>query len=333
MGVAIRSLLDGCIENPGWENILGTAAIDAYNALYQFLTGIRQPNGDPLMDNEGRITSHLNGLLFRSANLIEKNITPIYIFDGKPPEFKRKTLDERNKIREHAKEEWTKAKEEGDDITAYKHAMASTKVDTYIINTSKELLTALGIPWIQAPGEGEAQASFMTQNGDATFAVSQDYDSLLFGCETLVRNITISGKRKVHGKIISLYPERISLRNVLPALDITREELIQIALLVGTDYNSGVMGIGPKKAIKIVKNGNFEDKIAESENSAEPKVLINYFLHPDITTEYSIKKTEINRDDVYDLLCNRHGFSYERIEAGLDKIDTKKCQTTLGSWF
>ncbi|HJJ36502.1 MAG TPA: flap endonuclease-1 [Methanocorpusculum sp.] len=333
MGVAIRSLLDGCIENPGWDNLQGTAAIDAYNALYQFLSGIRQADGEPLMDEEGRVTSHLNGLLFRSANLIEKNITPIYIFDGKPPEFKRKTLEERNQAREHAKEEWEKAVATGDEESARKYAMASTKVDTYVINTAKELLTALGIAWIQAPGEGEAQASFMAQKGDVSFAVSQDYDSLLFGCDTLVRNVTISGRRKIHGRVISVFPERISLNQVLSSLEITREQLIQIALLIGTDYNSGVNGIGPKKAIKIVKEGNFEDKIVDAENAAEPKYLINYFLHPDVTEDYTISKGSIDRDKVYELLCERHGFTRDRVEAGLDKIDAKKGQATLDSWF
>ncbi len=333
MGVAIRSLLEGCIENPGWDNMRGMAAIDAYNALYQFLSGIRQADGEPLVDDEGRVTSHLNGLLFRSANLIEKNITPIYIFDGKPPKFKRKTLDERSLVREHAKGEWTKAVAAGDEESARKYAMASTKVNTYVINTAKDLLTALGICWIQAPGEGEAQASFMTQKGDVNFAVSQDYDSLLFGCETLVRNITISGKRKIHSRVITVVPERIYLNQVLQTLDITQEQLVEVALLVGTDYNSGVDGIGPKKAIKVVKEGNFEDRIAEAENAADPKFLINYFLHPDVTEEYTITKDAANRDKVYELLCEQHGFTRERIEAGLDKIDAKKGQATLDSWF
>ncbi|MDO5846411.1 MAG: flap endonuclease-1, partial [Methanocorpusculum sp.] len=255
MGVALRALLDGCIESPGWDGIGGTAAIDAYNALYQFLSGIRQADGAPLMDTEGRITSHLSGLLFRTANLVEKNITPVYVFDGKPPAFKEKTLAERKVVREHAKDAWERAVKEGDEESARKYAMASSRVDAYITDSSKELLSALGIAWIQAPEEGEAQSSYMAQKGDVTYAVSQDYDSLLFGCPTLVRNVTISGKRRVRGKVISVYPERMSCEEVCAVLGLTREELIQTALLIGTDYNFGVSGVGPKTALKIVRAG------------------------------------------------------------------------------
>ena len=333
MGVAVRAILDGCIEKPGWESLNGTAAIDAYNALYQFLSGIRQADGSPLMDDDGRITSHLSGLLFRSANLIEKNITPVYVFDGKPPSFKEKTLEERSAVREQAKENWARAVADGDDESARKYAMASSKVDAYVKDSAKELLTALGIAWIQAPGEGEAQSAYMTQKGDVDFAVSQDYDSLLFGCETLLRNITISGKRRIRGKVYSVFPERIYLSQTLSSLNLTREELIQTALLIGTDYNSGVLGVGPKTAVKIVRAGNFEERIQEAENAAEPKELIQYFLHPEVSDEYRIEKHSPDRDRVIEILCEEHGFLRERVEAGLEKISAKKGQATLDSWF
>lgn len=333
MGVAIRALLDGCIENPGWDNIGGVAAIDAYNALYQFLSGIRQNDGAPLMDDEGRITSHLSGLLFRTANLVEKNITPVYVFDGKPPEFKVKTLEKRRLVRENAAAEYERALKVGDTESARKHALASSKVDSYVRDSAKELLTALGIAWIQAPAEGEAQSAFMTQNGDVTYAVSQDYDSLLFGCDTLVRNVTVSGKRRIHGKVISVYPERLSLADTLSKLELSREELVQAALLIGTDYNSGVMGVGPKTALKIVRAGNFDERIEEAENAASPKTLISYFLKPEVTTDYSIVSRSANRDRVMEILCEEHGFSRERVDAGLERLGAKKGQATLDAWF
>lgn len=333
MGVGLRPLLDGCIESPGWECLGGTAAIDAYNALYQFLSGIRQADGAPLMDDEGRITSHLSGLLFRTANLVEKNITPVYVFDGKPPAFKARTLAERKLVRDHAKEEWDRAVEEGDTESARKFAMASSRVDAYITESSKELLSALGIAWIQAPEEGEAQSSFMALNGDVTYAVSQDYDSLLFGCPTLVRNVTISGKRRVRGKVIPVNPERMSCDEVCRTLGITREELIKIALLMGTDYNSGVYGVGPKNALKIVRAGEFDAYISQADNAAEPAELIEYFLHPAVTQDYTITHASANRDKVMELLCEGHGFSPERVDAGLERLGAKKGQATLDSWF
>ena len=245
MGVALRPLLAEYKETPGWEGLGGVAAVDAFNALYQFLSGIRQADGAPLMDGEGRITSHLSGLLFRNANLIEKNITPVYVFDGKPPAFKSSTLAKRREVREHAADSWEKALKEGDEESARKYAMASSKVDAFVIDSAKELLSALGIAWVQAPEEGEAQSSYMAQQRDVTYAVSQDYDSLLFGAPELVRNITVSGKKRFRGKVLSVYPERLNLEAVLTGLSLTREELVQTALLIGTDYNSGVPGVGP----------------------------------------------------------------------------------------
>lgn len=333
MGVALRPLLAEYKESPGWDGLGGIAAVDAFNALYQFLSGIRQADGAPLMDGQGRITSHLSGLLFRNANLIEKNITPIYVFDGKPPVFKASTLSKRREVRENAADAWEKALKEGDEESARKYAMASSKIDAFIIDSSKELLSALGIAWIQAPEEGEAQSSFMTKNGDVTYAVSQDYDSLLFGATNLVRNITVSGKKRIRGKVLSVYPERLRLEEVLAGLSVTQEELIQIALLIGTDYNSGVPGVGPKTAVKIVREGMFYDRIGESENAAEPDQLIGYFMDPPVERSYNIESRSPDPDRVIDLLCGEHGFTQERVEAGLERLGAKKGQATLDSWF
>ncbi|MDO5845014.1 MAG: flap structure-specific endonuclease, partial [Methanocorpusculum sp.] len=228
---------------------------------------------------------------------------------------------------------YDRAMKEGDEESARKYAMASSKVDKYITESSKELLSALGIPWIQAPEEGEAQSAFMVNEGDVTYAVSQDYDSLLFGTSNLVRNVTVSGKRKIRGRIVTVVPERLMLGDVLSGLEITREELIQTALLIGTDYNSGVKGIGPKTAIKVVKDGNFFERIEESENSAEPETLINYFLNPPVNDSYTIENRSSDRDKVIEILCEQHGFTKERVESGLEKLGSKKGQATLDSWF
>jgi flap endonuclease-1 len=332
MGVALRPLIADYKESPEWNQLSGTAAIDAYNALYQFLSGIRQPDGTPLMDDEGNITSHLSGLLFRSANFVEKNITPVYVFDGKPPTFKEKTLAERRVIRENAKKSWKRSIKEGEEKTARKYAMASSKVDAFIIDSSKKLLIALGIPWIQAPEEGEAQSAYMTAAGDVTYTVSQDYDSLLFGATKLLRNLTISGKHRVYGKYVPIYPERLTLRRVLNGLEMTQVELIATALLIGTDYNSGVAGVGPKTAVKIVREGKFSERIIESENTADPEELIHYFLNPPVEKNYSIAKKTPMREKVFEILCEQHNFSKDRVSAGLERISANS-QMTLDSWF
>lgn len=333
MGVALRPLIADYKVSLAWEQLGGTAAIDAYNALYQFLSGIRQPDGTPLMDDEGRITSHLSGLLFRTANLVEKNITPVYVFDGKPPAFKEATLAERRVIRENAKDSWERAVKKGDEDAARKYAMASSKVDAFITDSSKELLTALGIPWIQAPEEGEAQSAYMAAAGDVTYAVSQDYDSLLFGTPKLLRNLTVSGKRRMHGKYVPVYPERLILEEVQSGLEMTQVELISSALLIGTDYNSGVKGVGPKTAVKIVREGKFAERITESENAADPEELIRYFLDPPVEKNYTIAKKAPVQEKVFEILCEQHGFTEDRVSAGLARLGAKKGQATLDSWF
>ncbi|MDR3101864.1 MAG: flap endonuclease-1 [Methanocalculaceae archaeon] len=333
MGVALRPLLADYKTSLSWDELGGIAAIDAYNALYQFLSGIRQPDGTPLMDGAGRITSHLSGILFRTANLVEKNITPVYVFDGKPPVFKEATLAARWVVRENAKESWDRSIKEGDVDAARKYAMASSRVDAFVKDSSKEILTAMGIPWIQAPEEGEAQSAYMAVAGDVTYAVSQDYDSLLFGTPKLLRNLTISGKRRIHGKYVLTHPELLVLDEVLSGQEMTRIELIAAALLIGTDYNSGVKGVGPKTAVKLVHEGKFAERIVESENAADPEELIRYFLNPPVEKNYTIVKRAPMQEKVFEILCEEHGFSEERVSAGLARLGAKKGQLTLDSWF
>jgi flap endonuclease-1 len=333
VGVALRQLIVDYKESPAWDQLGGTVAIDAYNALYQFLSSIRQPDGSPLMDDEGRITSHLSGLLFRTANLVEKNISPVYVFDGMPPVFKEVTLAERRVIRRNAKDLWELSLKKGDEKTARKYAMSSSKVDAFIADSSKELLTALGIPWVQAPEEGEAQSAYMAAAGDVTYTVSQDYDSLLFGAPRLLRNLTVSGKRRMYGKYISIHPERLFLEEILTGLEMTLVELIAVALLIGTDYNSGVMGVGPKTAVKIVREGKFAECIAESESIIEPEELIRYFLDPPVENDYTIIKKEPMREKVLEILCEQHGFSEERVLVGLERLCVINGQSTFESWF
>ncbi len=119
-------------------------AIDAYNTLYQFLSIIRQRDGTPLIDSHGEVTSHLSGFLYRTTNLIEEGIKPVFVFDGTPPEFKNKTIEERKKIRANAQEKWDEAKARGEDKEAFKHAQASSRIKGNMIEDAKLLLEIYG---------------------------------------------------------------------------------------------------------------------------------------------------------------------------------------------
>jgi len=333
MGVALRDIIADYKIPVTWEGLAGVAAIDANNALYQFLTIIRQPDGTPLMDQHGRVTSHLSGILFRTANFLAKGIKPVFVFDGQPAVLKQETIDGRRKIRDKAGEKWKEALERGDEAEAYKQARSSTRVDATIIGTSKELLRLMGIPVVQAPGEGEAQAAYMVLKGDARYAVSQDYDTLLFGTPTLVRNLTVSGKRKIRGRTITVNPERIVLTEVLGGLQISREQLIEIGILVGTDFNAGVHGVGPKTGLKLVQKGEFEAKIKENIPDFDPAPVIDLFLHPPVTNDYSLSWGHPDSEGIKKMLCDGYDFAEERVEKALEGFAVKAGQKTLESWF
>lgn len=241
-------------------------AIDAYNTLYQFLSIIRQRDGTPLKDSKGNITSHLSGILYRMTSLMEEGIKPVFVFDGKPSHLKDRTIEKRTADRENAKIKWEEAKEKGLAEEAYMYAQASSKVTRKIADDSRKLLLAMGIPWVDAPSEGEAQAAHMVTTGNANYVASQDYDSLLFGAPAVVRNLTITGKRKLPKKniFVDVKPEIMTLEENLTELGIDRSQLLDIALCVGTDYNAGLEKIGPKKALKLVKEYSSIEKVLQA---------------------------------------------------------------------
>jgi len=333
MGVALRDIIAEYKTPVSWESLPGIAAVDANNTLYQFLTTIRQPDGTPLMDRKGRVASHLSGILFRVSNFMEKGIKPVFVFDGKPTVLKQATVDERRKIRDTAEVKWKEAVDRGDEAEAYKQARSATRVDNTIIETSKELLRLMGLPTVQAPGEGEAQASHMVAKGDARYVVSQDYDTLLFGAPNLVRNLTVSGKRKIRGRQITVNPERILLEDVLAGLKLTREQLIEIGILIGTDFNPGVEGVGAKTGLKIVQRGEFAAKLAEKLPEFDPTPVREIFLHPEVTDGYTLEWNHPDIPGIKKMLCEGYDFSEERVEKAMENFCVKAGQRTLESWF
>jgi len=303
-------------------------AIDAYNVLHQFLSIIRQRDGTPLKDSKGKITSHLSGLFYRTANLIDAKIKPVYVFDGKPHLLKARTIQHRRERKEKAEKEWKDALEKGDLEKARSKAQQTSRVTDEIIQQSIELLDALGIPHIQAPSEGEAQASYMVKRGDAYAVGSQDFDCLLFGSPILIRNLTSSGRRKLPNKkaYVKVTPEMIRLKPLLRSLEIGQKQLVDMAILIGTDYNEGVKGYGSKKSLKLIKKaGNVENALATVGSSNPPtlqeiKEIREIFLHPDVTDEYSLQWSKPNDEAVVKILCDRHQFSKDRVEPFLEKF-------------
>jgi flap endonuclease-1 len=343
LGVNLRDLVPKTavkLEDLGGKSI----AIDAYNALYQFLAIIRQPDGTPLMDNAGRVTSHLSGLLYRTSNLVEMGIKPIYVFDGTPPALKEVEIKRRAKVKEEAAVRYESALKEGKMEEARVYAQATSRLKDYMADDSKKLLDLMGIPWVQAPSEGEAQAAHMVKRGHADYCASQDYDSLLFGAPKLIRNVTISGRRRLPSKnvFVEVIPEIVQLDHVLKECGITYEQLIDVGILIGTDFNpDGIEGLGPKTALKLIKeHGTLEETLPFVKNAqfpAEPQRIREIFLKPAITDDYKVEWKEPDVEGLVSFIVKERDFSEDRVRKTLERMQagTKKLKgkTTLEHWF
>ncbi|KKM83572.1 hypothetical protein LCGC14_1308030 [marine sediment metagenome] len=348
MGVKINELAKEVKRTITFENIFKKEiAIDAFNTIYQFLAIIRQRDGTSLKDFQGNVTSHLSGLFYRSINFLEHNIKPIYVFDGTPSELKLETIRERRKIKEVAKKKMVKAQEAEDFREARKFAQMTSKLDSGMITESKKLIEYMGIPIVQASSEGEAQSAYLVEVGDAWACASQDYDTLLFGGERLIRNFAISRSKKVKDTTVTLDIEYISLSKFLNNLGITRGQLIEMGILIGTDFFPGVKGIGQKTALNLIKKHKTIENILKNKVKIGRKEILvdlevvdqvkNIFLNPEIKKDYKIKKhKKIDFEKLEELLIEEHNFSRRRVENALErlrKINSSKTQVSLDDFF
>lgn len=295
-------------------------AVDASNYLYQFLALIRTKNGTPLKDSHGNVTSHLAGLMFRSTRLIcGFNIDLIFVFDGKPPSLKQETIRKRREQRKQAVDDWQKALQKEDYAKAFSKAIMTSRLSRSMIDDAKKLLTFLGIPFVEAPSEAEAQIAFMARRGDVWAANSKDYDTLLFGTPRLLRFLTISGQEHLPSKGTSrpIEPELITSTELLGHHQITREQLVDLAILVGTDFNKGVKGVGPKTALKLIQKHGKIEKLPIAILSKIPsqyQEVREIFLNPPTTSDYSLTYGPFQEKKLFSFLCDERGFSQERVE-------------------
>jgi len=342
VGVQLREIVEA--KKIDLKDLAGRIiAFDGHNVLYQFISIIRGRYGEPLRDREGRITSHLNGLIYRNSNLIEAGIRVAYVFDGRPPLLKAETLERRMESRREARERYERAVREGRYEAARRYAQQAAVTTTTIVDEAKKLLTLMGIPWIQAPSEGEAQSAYMALKGDVWAVASQDFDSLLFGAPRLIRNLSITGRRKLPRKklYIKIEPELIELEAMLQHLGITREQLIDIGILVGTDYNpGGVKSIGPKRALKLIReHGSLEEalKHIEAEFPISPEAIKRLFLDPEVTDDYRLEWRPPDVEGIVEFLCDEHDFNEERVRKAIRKMERgykrSRETTTLERWF
>ncbi len=326
MGVNLSDLTEP--KSMEMEDLRGKkVAIDTYNIVYQFMSAIRQPDGYPLCDSKGRTTSHLTGLLHRTASLIEAGIEPVFVFDGKPHPLKQATLDGRKERREKAEQEWKDAVERGDMKTAHTKAQQTSRMTDEVKESAKELIRYMGLPIVDAPSDGEQEAAYICRRKDVWATASQDFDSLLFGTPVLLRNLTMTGRRKVPGKDIyrEIKTEVIDSEEFLRNLGISREQLVDMCILMGTDFNTGIKGIGPKKALKLVRdNGDLESVLRKiGEDIPDYQEIRGIFLDYEGSDDYSVEHGPLDRQAVVDMLTS-YDFSADRVNSALDRIESAR---------
>jgi flap endonuclease-1 len=318
-------------------------AVDAFNTIHQFLATIRGSTGELLANSHGEITSHLSGLFYRNINLLAEGIKLVYVFDGVSSPLKTNEIQRRHQIKEIATEKYEKALVQGKLEEARKYSQATSVLTNNMIEESKRLLSLLGIPTIQAPSEGEATAANLTNTDLVQICASQDYDSILFGARRLVRNITISGKRKVPNRnaYIDVPLEIFHLEDILNQTKLTNEQLVDVGILIGTDYNiGGIPGIGPKTALKLIqKYSKLEniDQLQEPLSNVPYEEIRELFLKPKIAnvTSNDINFEPVDYDKLVEFLCTEKNFSSDRVNSALQKVQNsdKNKNQSLEKWF
>ena len=227
-----------------------------------------------------------------------------------------------------AKEQYDSAAEKEDLELMKKYAARTSRLTSDMIEEAKKLLDALGVPHVTAPAEGEAQAAYMAKKGDCYAVASQDADCLLFQSPLLIRNLSITGKKKMTGKISyqNVNPQAISLQENLKHLGLNQSQLISLAMLVGTDYNNtGIKGIGPKNALKLVKQHPKPKELFDAVKWHEQfevswQEVYDLIQNMPVSDDYEIKFKDANREETFKLLVDKHQFAQERVEKAITDL-------------
>jgi flap endonuclease-1 len=313
VGLPLREIV--AAQEIPWEALAGRVlAVDGYNAVYQFLATLRQKDGQPFCDAQGRITSHLMGVFYRTTSLLREGVLPVWVFDGRPPERKAGTIRRRIAAKERAESEWQQALAAGDLPTARRKAAQTSRLTRPMVDELTGLLHALGVPTVMAPGEGEAQAAALAARGTTWGTASEDYDSLLFGTPRLIRGLAARNRGGTAPEA-----QLIDRAELLSTLGIDGEELILLGLLIGTDFNEGARGYGPKKSLKLVQEHlGFEKSLERAGlDPTEANEVAEIFRHPNVAEIDLPPFGPVDEEAVRRLLVEEHGFSEERVRAAV----------------
>lgn len=295
--------------------------------LYQFLIAVRQAEGQQLTNDDGETTSHLLGMFYRTIRLVENSIKPVYVFDGKPPVLKGGELEKRLLRREEAIKQRENLKDEGtvEDIVRYEKRMV--RVTREQNDEAKKLLELMGIPYVNAPCEAEAQCAELARGGKVFAAASEDMDTLCYQPPFLLRHLTFSEARKMP-------IDQIQYDKVLEELEMDKETFVDLCVLLGCDYCETIKGVGPVTAFKLIKEHGSLDKIVEyitsNPDKTNYKIPENWpynearqlFLKPDVEEagDVNLKWKEPDVDGLIQYMVKEKGFSEDRIRSGAEKL-------------
>jgi flap endonuclease-1 len=325
MGCNLRDLAQP--ENLELSSLSGQRiGVDAFLTAFQFLTTIRDrsPEGDggPLKSSNGKVVSHLMGFLNRTTSLLAAGIKPVFIFDGKAPELKADELAMRKARRDEARKTHQEALEAGDFALAQKMAQRIISYTPEMVEETKQLLDLLGVPWVAAKAEGEGQAAVMAKIGQLDAVATQDWDALLYGTPVLIRNMMTAGNKQ-HGRVVKA--QKIVLEDLLGQHDLSRDQLIDLAIMIGTDFHPGIRGIGPKTGIKLIKQfGDIETICAEKDKEVPQRLdeIREIFRnHPsNEVPSQALQMGEIDVAGLKQFLQVDRQFSQRRMDNAMEKL-------------
>lgn len=330
----IADVAPAAIKENEIKNFFGRkVAIDASMSLYQFLIAVRQDGGAMMTSEDGSTTSHLMGMFYRTIRMVENGIKPVYVFDGKPPTMKAGELEKRKEKRDEAQAALEKAKEDGNMEEVDKQNRRLVKVTTEHVNDVKILLKHMGIPFVSAPCEAEAQCAELVKGGKVFAAGTEDMDALTFGTTVLLRHLTFSEARKMPIK-------EFHLNSVLEGFELSQVQFVDLCILLGCDYVDKIKGIGPKKAIELVKKHKNIETILDNIDKSKYPPPENWlytearrlFTAPDVTpaTEVDLKWEKPDEEGLVAYMCGEKGFAEERIRNGIKKLDKARGGATQG---
>ncbi|AQZ17735.1 RAD27 (YKL113C) [Zygosaccharomyces parabailii] len=299
-------------------------AIDASMSLYQFLIAVRQQDGAQLSTESGETTSHLMGMFYRTLRMIDNGIKPCYVFDGKPPILKAHELGKRADKRESTEKKLAEAIDQAEKM---KQERRLVKVSPEHNKEAQYLLQLMGIPFIVAPCEAEAQCAELAKAGKVYAAASEDMDTLCYRTPYLLRHLTFSEAKKepIH---------EIDTELVLQGLELTQKQFIDLGIMLGCDYCESIRGIGPVTALKLIKEYGSLEKIVEYIQSGEAnnkwKIPEDWpfqearelFLQPDVLDAKNIdlKWSPPDEEKLVDFLCKEKKFNEERVRSGVKRL-------------